>query len=418
MPTDESYVPGFTTQTLSFADPDSRTLGVTWRTTIPSPSPAVELSVEGDSEEDRRIIPAFSSEESPVGGFVHKAIIDGLDPASEYSYRVGDSEKEKWWKFAHITTREDSPDDFDFLFFCDSQTSAAKGWEPLHKTIRSALRTTPDARFALHGGDFVQYGSVEPHWRDMIDENADFFRETPVMAASGNHEIVNGGRPFCAREHFVYPIPGEQTDPRGDYYSFDYGILHVVILNTNGVIWETQEMEREQIKWLEDDLRNSTARWKIVVMHFETYSSGAYGYLGNDGRRSHGFRRDLAPLFCKYGVDLVLQGHDHVFVRTHHIDADGKVVECPIETRDFRGCPTEYHISPGAPIYYNSGAAGGNRGRLSDAVDDPYLYVRSETDVNCSYGTIHLTSGELTLRTFVADGYKKDILFDSFGIVK
>ena len=65
----------------------------------------------------------------------------------------------------------------------------------------------------------------------------------------------------------------------------------------------------EQIKWLEDELKKSTSKWKIVYFHHPLYSSG--DRHGSDLR----LREVLEPLFIKYNVSVVLTGHDHLYER-------------------------------------------------------------------------------------------------------
>jgi hypothetical protein len=65
----------------------------------------------------------------------------------------------------------------------------------------------------------------------------------------------------------------------------------------------------EQIQWLEDELKASSSDWKIVVFHHPLYSSG--GRHGSDLR----LREVLEPLFLKYNVSVVLNGHDHFYER-------------------------------------------------------------------------------------------------------
>jgi predicted MPP superfamily phosphohydrolase len=65
----------------------------------------------------------------------------------------------------------------------------------------------------------------------------------------------------------------------------------------------------EQIAWLENELKASSSNWKIVVFHHPLYSSG--GRHGSDLR----LREVLEPLFLKYNVSVVLNGHDHFYER-------------------------------------------------------------------------------------------------------
>jgi 3',5'-cyclic AMP phosphodiesterase CpdA len=68
-------------------------------------------------------------------------------------------------------------------------------------------------------------------------------------------------------------------------------------------------MDKEQLEWLEKELADSESDWKIAFFHHPLYSSGARH--GSDLK----LRAALEPLFVKYGVNMVLSGHDHVYER-------------------------------------------------------------------------------------------------------
>lgn len=72
---------------------------------------------------------------------------------------------------------------------------------------------------------------------------------------------------------------------------------------------QSSYMDPDQVKWIENELKTSTEAWKIVVLHHPPYSSSA----------THGssmsLRATLEPMFVKYGVSVVLTGHDHVYER-------------------------------------------------------------------------------------------------------
>jgi hypothetical protein len=72
---------------------------------------------------------------------------------------------------------------------------------------------------------------------------------------------------------------------------------------------ETTYMDPDQLQWIEDELKKAGEKWKIVFFHHPLYSSS----------RTHGsqlkLREVLEPLFIKYGVSLVLSGHDHAYER-------------------------------------------------------------------------------------------------------
>jgi len=72
---------------------------------------------------------------------------------------------------------------------------------------------------------------------------------------------------------------------------------------------DSNYMDRTQLAWLERELAASGSDWKIAFFHHPIYSSG--GRHGSDLQ----LRALLEPLFLKYGVDLVLAGHEHFYER-------------------------------------------------------------------------------------------------------
>ena len=72
---------------------------------------------------------------------------------------------------------------------------------------------------------------------------------------------------------------------------------------------ESSYMDQDQVKWVEDELKGANEKWKIVFFHHPLYSSA-----GTHGSQLK-LRAVLEPLFIKYNVSLVLNGHDHTYER-------------------------------------------------------------------------------------------------------
>jgi len=72
---------------------------------------------------------------------------------------------------------------------------------------------------------------------------------------------------------------------------------------------DSNYLDAKQLEWLDKELAASGSDWKIAYFHHPLYSSG--GTHGSDS----GLRERLEPLFLKYGVDVVLSGHDHFYER-------------------------------------------------------------------------------------------------------
>jgi hypothetical protein len=108
--------------------------------------------------------------------------------------------------------------------------------------------------------------------------------------------------------------------PSQSYY-IDYQGVRLIALDVNVFANEdlvTEAKQRvwdKQLEWLTETLSKNPNRWTIVVQHQPIYDVAK-------GREYDDMRKALAPLYEKYHVDLVLQGHDHAYARTHKVAQD------------------------------------------------------------------------------------------------
>jgi len=93
------------------------------------------------------------------------------------------------------------------------------------------------------------------------------------------------------------------------YYTFTRGLSEEGAPLAQFFAIDSSKMDKEQLVWLEKELTESRATWKIPFFHHPLYSSG----------RTHGsdrkLRANLEPLFTRYGVQVALSGHDHIYER-------------------------------------------------------------------------------------------------------
>ena len=86
------------------------------------------------------------------------------------------------------------------------------------------------------------------------------------------------------------------------YYAFTKGNVRFIVLDSN-------YMDPPQLEWLQKELSSGTSPWKIAYFHHPLYSDGKFHGPDVD------LRARIEPLFEKYGVNVVLSGHEHVYER-------------------------------------------------------------------------------------------------------
>ncbi len=153
----------------------------------------------------------------------------------------------------------------------------------------------------LAGDNIYDHGEIEKVKAVFEEPYAPLLKQgVKFRACLGNHDIrTANGNPQVKYAGF---------NMKGRYYTFREKSVQFFALDTNhNADWQAQ------LAWLEQQLRQSDAPWKIVFGHHPIYSSGHYGTNST-------FVKQLAPLFKKYGVQLYINGHEHNYERTRPID--------------------------------------------------------------------------------------------------
>jgi len=237
---------------------------------------------------------------------IHKAAVNNLMPGTEYVYRVGSSGG--YSAQGVFKTAAADPGSFTFLNITDTQGGSSRDYSVWKNTLDKALAKFPDAKFLVHTGDMVDVGYLANQWDMFIGAAQDELLNLPILPAVGNHEALNKNKTNYNTSNFTdrfnLPDSGITGAPAGTVYSVDYGDLHIAVMNTQC----GSSNYKKQAEWLKKDMSSSKKPWKVVALH-----RGPYGatYDTTD------IRKAWAPAFDELGIDLVLQGHDHNYVRSY-----------------------------------------------------------------------------------------------------
>ena len=159
----------------------------------------------------------------------NKALITHLKPNTTYSYRVG--KKGAWSEIGSFTTAKDNKDAFEFLYATDPQANTDEMFDITKRTIETAYKQTPDAKFILVAGDFIESAkdqSSEWEWEQWFEKMQSVWLHLPIVPVQGNHDTS----PFSNMFHHFNTdntYSEQQTDDitkttmGGTVYSFVYG---------------------------------------------------------------------------------------------------------------------------------------------------------------------------------------------------
>ena len=336
----------------------------------------------------------------------HVVKLENLTPGTKYCYRIGDAEKGWWSKTGVIETASGDDDAFSFFFLSDPQSQRKDHYDTFAQVVDTATATCPDGKFIVSAGDQVDMGTNMKHWHYLFS-STDEFLNLPFMPTTGNHEDEGA----AVTNNFTLPNVPEQDLETGVFYSYDYNGVHFTVLNTNDD--EDDKLSDAQIEWLKNDISSSNAKWKVVVLHKAPYSNGSH----YDDGEVVGIRSQLGALLPSLGVDLVLQGHDHVYLRTDVLNANA-VVPTRTETVTYNGQEYEMKCNPNGTIYSICGTSGVKIYNTKDVEATDKLFPRAEAIVNSEYpmfSSITVDGDRLYYNAYqVVDG--KAVRVDSFAI--
>lgn len=232
--------------------------------------------------------------------------LNGLVSATTYTYRVGQGKH--WSEWFQFETPADTPDQLTFIYLGDSQNDLKSRWS---RAIRKAYATSPKADFILHTGDLINRSGEDKEWGEWHYASGFIASTVPQMATPGNHEYKKDEQGMVRldphwRPGFNLPSNGPKGLEETSYY-VDYPGVRIITLNTQMMNLD-DHFRANEIQWLEKVLRKSDDKWKIVAFHHPIHSTA-------EGRDNPELRKLIKPLLEKYGVHLVLQGHDHTYGR-------------------------------------------------------------------------------------------------------
>ena len=309
-------------ETLSPAN-DTTEMAVTWWDVPEVTTGNLEYSTSDDLSSDVSTITATLNKNDTSNGYsAFCATMTGLTPGVTYYYRVGN--EGAWGDIKSFTMRDAGADDtVSFMYLGDIQYSsynnAVSDYTAWGNLLTGAYVNFPDLDFAVMGGDMVQQGQSALNWQWFYENASPVFSELPVLAIPGNHESnATTGKPELFLTLFDLPKNGPDGFEE-EFYSYDYGNCHVVCLSTSIFLDEqlingsmTEDDFDTIAQWIEDDLDASDATWKIIVMHHP-----AYAVVSDDTATE--VLANWEPIFVDAQVDLVLCGHQHVYMRNKAI---------------------------------------------------------------------------------------------------
>lgn len=341
------------------------------------------------SRDSRSVQAADSSFTDKDSVIQYTARLDSLAPGSTYEYRINTAKNKGQWHKLHT----EAGAGFTALIFPDSQSADYNGWQQL---ARTAYQRHPDSAFYVNMGDLVDNGQDASQWRAWFNSVSVFSDALPLAPVIGNHEAYSLEWKECLPASYTHlfnvPQNGLAKYPN-QFYSFDYGPVHFVVLDTNFPEMKNFQpaLLADELPWLEKDLAASRAKWKVVLMHRDIFLYGFGPESGREQTQTHflDFSYQLLPVFEKYKVDAVLTAHLHTYRRR-------------VPLQNFAPAPQGAGIT-----YILTGVAGDVRypKLWGDFAWDAATAPKPET---ANYMTLRANEQSLEFKAFLPDGRQFD----------
>jgi hypothetical protein len=167
-------------------------------------------------------------------------------------------------------------------------------------------------------GDLAYMQGSAANFRDCYDPawGRHIERTRPVP---GNHEYETDRTASAYFDYF-----GELAGPRGQgYYAFTAGSWRIIALNSE----IPGNPGSAQLQWLRTELGNNRSNCTLAYWHRPLFSSGPNGNNDGAGDSPVNFWRTLQ----EFGVDVVLNGHDHMYEQFNPQDSDGRASSTGIQ---------------------------------------------------------------------------------------
>ena len=373
------------------AKDNSTSRTIMWQSDSSEPDAVIEYRLVGS--DDIKTLSATDTAFTDDGSttYIHEGTITDLTPNTKYEYRVGYStdRRSNWYSLETAGAGE-----YEVLIYPDSQSGDYSGWEQL---VKNSADRNPNAALYISMGDLVDNGEQAYQWRTWLDSIKPLSARIPLAPTLGNHEMYTLDwkmrEPRAYLNYFDVPSNGNTTFDR-HYYSYDYGDVHYVVLDTQ--LYESTHEDNHdvhhpdlydvQVQWLRQDLASNTKKWTVVLMHRDPFQ---YAFNRPGASRAAGFDEEgvlFMPIFDEFNVDLVLSAHLHSYRNRGHV--------------------RNFERDASGPLYILTGIAGDAR-RPNWQQHPLDVYVAPDREKN-NYMTMTVTPNRLVVRAFLADGTQID----------
>lgn len=293
---------------------------VRWRTDVPTDT-AVRFGLEPGKLEKEAKTKWKTTE--------HVMILEGLTPATKYHYAIGNAEKplggEDGRGYFITSPKPGTRQPIRTWVIGDAGTGSTSGNVGLQAKVRDAYYKFTGNRhtdlWLMLGDNAYSTGTDKEYQIAVFDMYRDLWRKSVCWPTLGNHDAGSAASITQSGVYYdIFTLPtlgqaGGLTSGTEAYYSFDFGNIHFVCLDSEGT---DRSPEGAMITWLKHDLAATKQDWIISYFHHPPYTKGSHD--SNTEGKLVDMRRNALPILEAAGADLNLTGHSHSYERSFLLD--------------------------------------------------------------------------------------------------
>ena len=355
-----------------------------------------KASEDGEFPSEFTTVNATGNQSNDNGFYYNQATLTNLEENTKYVYRlVNNDTVSKTYEF----TTEDFDESYNFILAGDPQIGASgnatndtEGWK---KTLQDSINKF-DPDFILSAGDQVNTASNESQYSGYLA--SEYLTNTPQANVVGNHDSSSN----AYSQHFNLPnVSGKGATTAGSDYWYVYNNTLFMNINSNNM------STAEHKAFMEEAIAaNPDARWKVVSFHHSVYSVANHAVEGDILQR----REELTPVFDELGIDVVLMGHDHVYVRSNIM----KGMQVVTDTSDLQSV-----TDPDGVLYVTANSASGSKYYNIKTDISTEFVAKMDQSKQRSISNIEVSENEFKITTYLYDANNDDwAVLDTFAINK
>lgn len=319
----------------------------------------------------------------------HIVQLSGLNPQTKYYYSIGSTTaklaggESTTFFYTAPTTGVQLP---TRIWVVGDAGSGSTDQANVYNAYRKYTGSNPTHLWLQLGDNAYDNGTDAEFQANQFDMYPEMYRQSVMWPTIGNHETYGGANSNSQSGPYynIFSLPknaeaGGVASGTEAYYSFDYGNIHFIVLNSMDV---SRSATGPMAKWLQADLQASNADWTIAFWHHPPYSKGTHD--SDSEVELSEMRQNIVPILENYGVDLVLCGHSHGYERSYFMNghygnsstfSKSHIVQSGSGRSDDTGAYTKSGVSlPNSGVVYT---VAGNSGVLEDggSYDHPAMFL-------------------------------------------